>query len=84
MNGITKNQTPQLLQRFERDFSSETKAIGTLRKVVLMTPENTLNAFMYEPILDMSGDPRTLFGCAKSEMKIGPKGAASGSDLTVP
>ena len=57
VNGITKNQTPQLLQRFERDFSSETKAIGTLRKVVLMTPENIhLNAFMYEPILDMSGD----------------------------
>lgn len=54
---IAKNQTPRLLERFERDYSNESEAINTLRKVLLMTPENIhLNAFMYEPILDMSPD----------------------------
>ena len=53
--GIKKNQTPTLLKRFESDFGGKVDAIRTLRKVVLMTPENIhLNAFMYEPILDMS------------------------------
>ena len=68
VSGITRNQTPQLLQRFESDFSSETEAIGTLRKVVLMTPENIhLNAFMYEPILDTSDDSlRSLYSDVRS------------------
>ncbi len=63
VNAITKNQTPELLRRFESDFRSEHEAIATLRKVVLMTPENIhLNAFMYEPILDMSDDSlRSLY-----------------------
>ena len=57
LEGITKNQTPELLKRFETDFSGQTKAIETLKKVLLMTPENIhLNAFMYEPIVDMSDD----------------------------
>ena len=55
--GIKKNQTPTLLKRFESDFGDKVAAISTLRKVILMTPENIhLNAFMYEPILDMSDD----------------------------
>ena len=54
---IEKNQTPHLLERFKDDFSDEVETIKTLRKVVLMTPENIhLNAFMYEPIIDMSDD----------------------------
>ena len=63
VNGIGRNQTPQLLRRFERDFGNEREAISTLRRVVLMTPENIhLNAFMYEPILDMSDESlRTLY-----------------------
>ena len=63
VSGIKKNQTQQLLKRFERDFRNERDAISTLRKVALMTPENIhLNAFMYEPILDMSDDSlRTLY-----------------------
>ena len=57
VSGIGKNQTPKLLKQFEQDFGKEREAIKTLRKVVLMTPENIhLNAFMYEPILDMSDD----------------------------
>ena len=55
--GIDKNQTPTLLRRYESDFVDRVDTIRTLRKVMLMTPENIhLNAFMYEPILDMSAD----------------------------
>jgi hypothetical protein len=55
--GITKNQTNALLKKFEERFPTEVTAIKTLKTVLLMTPENIhLNAFMYEPILDMSDD----------------------------
>ena len=54
---IKSNQTQQLLKEFERKFPTEDQAIKTLRNVALMTPENIhLNAFMYEPIIDMSDD----------------------------
>ena len=54
---IERNQTQSLLKEFERKFPSEDEAIKTLRNVALMTPENIhLNAFMYEPIIDMSDD----------------------------
>ena len=53
----SSNQTKKLLRKFEEVFPAETAAIKTLKTVVLMTPENIhLNAFMYEPILDMSDD----------------------------
>ena len=56
VDAIEANQTPRLLKRFEAECSNDFDAIKTLRKVLLMTPENIhLNAFMYEPILDMSG-----------------------------
>lgn len=60
---IASNQTPKLLARFKELFSDETVAIETLERVMLMTPENIhLNAFMYEPILDMSdGHLRQLY-----------------------
>ena len=63
VRSLGKNQTQKLLRRFETDFGNDRATIGTLRKVVLMTPENIhLNAFMYEPILDMSDDSlRTLY-----------------------
>jgi hypothetical protein len=55
--GIEENQTNALLKRFQKDFGGEVAAIRTLRNVMLMTPENIhLNAFMYEPIVDMSDD----------------------------
>jgi hypothetical protein len=55
--GIEENQTQALLKRFQKDFPGQSAAIRTLRSVVLMTPENIhLNAFMYEPIMDMSDD----------------------------
>jgi len=54
---IGDNQTQELLKKFQELYSGEVDAIKTLRCVVLMTPENIhLNAFMYEPILDMSDE----------------------------
>lgn len=62
-DGIKKNQTIALLERFKIDFEGEIKAIEMLEQVNLMTPENIhLNSFMYEPILDMgSGHLRSLY-----------------------
>ena len=57
VDAIERNQTTELLQRFEQKFPKEAKAIKILRSVVLMTPENIhLNSFMYEPIVDMSDE----------------------------
>jgi len=54
------NQTGRLFQRFKDEFnglSSELDNIKLLERVNLMTPENIhFNAFMYEPILDMSDE----------------------------
>ncbi|MYH31878.1 MAG: phage infection protein [Acidobacteria bacterium] len=53
--GISSNQTPKLVKKFMTRFSTESSSISVLNRVALMTPENIhLNAFMYEPILDMS------------------------------
>lgn len=63
VDGILSNQTPRLLARFKADFPAH-PSVKPLEKVLLMTPENIhLNAFMYEPILDMSDEHlRKLFG----------------------
>lgn len=54
---IESNQTPKLLAKFKELFSGNVDAIETIQQVILMTPENIhLNAFMYEPILDMSDE----------------------------
>lgn len=62
--GITAHQTQELLAKFKSQFAVDTKAIEVLDRVQLMTPENIhLNSFMYEPIVDMSGDHlRKLYG----------------------
>jgi hypothetical protein len=53
---IQANQTKVLFQKFEQLFPAELE-IKALKMVLLMTPENIhLNAFMYEPILDMSDE----------------------------
>jgi len=57
VSAIMSNQTPRLLTRFKELFPAKTDAIDAIQRVILMTPENIhLNAFMYEPILDMSDD----------------------------
>ena len=53
---IKENQTKALFKKFA-DLFPANPAIKALKTVLLMTPENIhLNAFMYEPILDMSDD----------------------------
>lgn len=53
--GLGKYQTHRLMQKFKELFSKDAETIKVLNGVSLMTPENIhLNAFMYEPILDMS------------------------------
>ena len=40
---------------FKKKFPNDLNAIGLVEQVNLMTPENIhLNAFMYEPLIDMS------------------------------
>ncbi len=57
LNTLTSNQTSKLVREFIARFGRETAAARVLNRVALMTPENIhLNAFMYEPILDMSDD----------------------------
>ena len=57
LDGIKEKQTQKLLKEFRRTHPSDASAIKVLNLVALMTPENIhLNAFMYEPILDMSDD----------------------------
>ena len=52
---IESRQTTKLFAKFKELFSSEIGQIEPIQRVILMTPENIhLNAFMYEPILDMS------------------------------
>ena len=56
-NGITSNQTSQLLRRYKSQFQERLSSIEILERVQLMTPQNIhLNSFMYEPILDMSDE----------------------------
>jgi hypothetical protein len=51
---ITSNQMNNLFQEFKR-INPTHKNIRILDKVNLMTPENIhINAFMYEPLIDMS------------------------------
>lgn len=50
-----KNQTRELITRFKKCFPLEKKCHKILDRVNLMTPENIhVNAFMYEPLIDMS------------------------------
>ena len=54
LENLTKRK---LIERYKKEFPSETDIIKLLGQVNLMTPENIhLNSFMYEPILDMGLD----------------------------
>lgn len=57
VTAIKANQTHVLIDKFKSKFPTETEASSILDQVSLMTPENIhVNAFMYEPIVDMSDD----------------------------
>ena len=54
---IASNQTAALLSLFRSEHGEDHPASSVLDKVQLMTPENIhVNAFMYEPIIDMGDD----------------------------
>jgi len=54
LDEITSNQTSELFMKYKVKFP-ESDAIEILENVNLMTPENIhINAFMYEPLIDMS------------------------------
>jgi len=51
---INSNQTAELLRLF-KDINTDKPTITVLERVNLMTPENIhINAFMYEPLIDIS------------------------------
>lgn len=51
---INSNQTSELLRHFKQT-ATDLPTLSTLERVNLMTPENIhVNAFMYEPIIDIS------------------------------
>ena len=54
---ITQNQTRELVKKYKDKYVGQHKKIEILEKVLLMTPEYIhINSFMYEPIIDMSGE----------------------------
>lgn len=63
VDGITRNQTIELLKEYKRNALGTIEENQKLEQVNLMTPENIhLNSFMYEPILDMgSAHLRALY-----------------------
>ena len=68
---ITANQSQKLFRRVEEEIGGDgafRKTLAILRRVLLMTPENIhLNAFMYEPLVDMSGEHlQKLYGEVKA------------------
>lgn len=66
----SKKQTGELFQSFKDQFNNQTNKIGLLRRVNLITPANIhINAFMYEPILDMGfGELKSLYQEVKIEL----------------
>lgn len=67
---VTKKRTGDLFGKFKGLFNNQTDTIGILRRVNLITPANIhLNAFMYEPILDMGmAELVALYKDVKSEL----------------
>ncbi|TXL02169.1 hypothetical protein BMR09_17490, partial [Methylococcaceae bacterium CS3] len=57
---INSNQTAKLIKKYKVYFESidtESDNIKLIEQVNLMTPENIhINSFMFEPLLDMSGE----------------------------
>ncbi len=57
VNNTLRKEYVKLHTDIDKEKADFLESIKILRKVVLMTPENIhLNAFMYEPIVDMSDD----------------------------
>lgn len=67
---VAKKQTGELFQKYKDLFNNQADKIGLLRRVNLITPANIhINAFMYEPILDMGmGELVALYKDVKSAL----------------
>ncbi|WP_292601370.1 hypothetical protein [Methanobrevibacter sp. UBA212] len=66
-SSIESNQTRELYNRFKSEFP-EFGELNTLDEVMLVTPEYIhINAFMYEPLIDLKGDKlKRLYSKVKS------------------
>lgn len=66
----TKKQMGNLLQDFKDKFNNLIEDIRLLKRINLITPANIhLNAFMYEPILDMGfGELKSLYQEVKEKL----------------
>lgn len=54
---LQKMQTGTMAREYKKYYPSYTDVVDVLDRVNLMTPENIhLNSFMYEPLIDMSGE----------------------------
>lgn len=67
---VNRKMTGELFQKFKDAYNNQTDKIGLLRRVNLITPANIhLNAFMYEPILDMGmAELLTLYEDVKAHL----------------
>lgn len=67
---INSSQTKVLLNRYSEEFNNEKEKIEILKRVNLITPANIhINAFMYEPILDMGdGELKNLYTETKEKL----------------
>lgn len=55
IDAISSNQTRELATAYKHHYPQDTEQISIFDRVNLMTPENIhVNAFMYEPLIDMS------------------------------
>ncbi|MCL6284899.1 hypothetical protein M3P21_15310 [Ruegeria sp. 2012CJ41-6] len=68
---VARKQTGDLFQAFKEQFNNQAEEIGILRRVNLITPANIhINAFMYEPILDMGmGELVALYQDVKATLQ---------------
>lgn len=67
---LLKYQTGNLIQHFKNRFNNELEMIKTLQRINLITPSNIhINAFMYEPIIDMGfGEICALYQDVKNQL----------------
>ena len=66
----SRKQTGQLVRDFKDRFNNQSEEILLMKRINLITPSNIhINAFMYEPILDMGFEElKVLYQDVKSKL----------------
>ena len=66
----SRKQTGQLVRDFKERFNNQDEEISLMKRINLITPSNIhINAFMYEPILDMGfGELKNLYREVKAKL----------------